>query len=364
MPNIPEEKLIEISNLISQGQNKEAKAMLQKLIDENSEHLKLKLFFADFLLSIGEVFPALNVLRQGMKIDSQNIDLRYLFGIAQIKAGRFNLGEKELEFAQSRQPSFPKIKAQLGWAKIMKGELEQGRKLLRELISDDITNHSFYLDLGVSFVGSLDFEEGFRWLETARHLNPQNQLILESISKAKESQKEFETFSVKDQKKARQARNDPQFLKTEAIKHMLDFGANPNISSEDIGEMRKELELAGFNPNFGTFPRSDSQPASKIERETIEYMRYHQKVPNVERKISKQEFENLKANLFNPKLLPEETKIILIALGHQGTQEAIFLLKTYLEKAPQPLKTFAKLALDECRIFSQENHSKFIPFSI
>lgn len=360
MEKIPEENFIEIEKFANQGKIEEASELFQKLVDENPEHLKLKLAFADFLLRFGNVISALKILRQVMKIDSENLDLRYLFAIAQIKASRFYLAQKELEFLLTKQPSSLKIKKELGWVKIMQGEIDQGRNILREVIATDLTNFDAYMDLGVSFMGTLDFEQAFHWFGIAKNLKPNDPLILENIEYAKETQEEFEKFSEKEKEKMYQARNNPQYLKEEAVQNALRFAMGPNLSQEDMDDLKNNLELAGFNKNFGMF----SQPTTKAEKESVEYLQYHQKVPNVERKIPKQEFKILKENLLNPKLPPEETKIVLIALGHQGTKEAITLLKEYRKKAPEPLKRFTQMALEECKMFSQENHSKVIPFSI
>jgi len=350
MPKIPEEKFIEIEKLANQGKIKPARELFQKLLDEDPESLSLKLAFADFLLHIDDVYSALSILRQGIKLDLQDLDFRYLFAIAQIKAGRFRLAQKELEFLLAKQPLSLKLKKELGWVKIMQGKLEQGRNILREVISADITNPDPYMDLGVSFINTLDFKEAFQWLETAKGLNPKDPLVLNALEHAKKMREEFERFSAKDKEKIQRMRTDPQQLKTESIQNTLKFAAEQaNLSQEDIEDTHKELELAGFNPNFGTF----SQPTSKAEKESVEYLQYHQKVPNVERKISPQEFENLKENLLKPRLPFEEAKKILIILGHQGTPEVIALLRRYCKKPPKPLKKFAQMALEECKIFSQ-----------
>lgn len=361
MEKISEEKFIEIGKLANQGKIKEASELFKKLVEENPEHLRLKVAFADFLISFDDITSALNVLRQAIKIDSENLDARYLFAIAQIKACRFYLAQKELEFLLAKDPLALRLKKELGWVKMMQGDPEQGRNILREVISADLTNADVYMDLGVSFINTLDFDQAIHWLGIAKNLKPNDPLILDGIEHAKKMQKEFEKLSEKDQQKARQVKNNPQQLKEESIQNTLKFATEQaNLSQEDMEDMRKELELAGFNPDFGMF----SQPTTKAEKESVEYLEYHQKVPNVERRITRQEFEILKENLLNPKLPEEESKIILIALGHQGTKEAISLLKEYQAKASKPLKRFAQMALEECEIFSQDNPSKFIPFNI
>ena len=360
---MPEEKFREIENLVNQGKIKPARELFQKLADENTQDLSLKLAFADFLLHIDDVYSALSVLRQGIKIDPQDLDFRYLFAMAQIRACRFHLAQKELEFLLTKYPALLKLKKQLGWVKIMQGESEQGRNILREVISADMTNSDPYMDLGMSFAGSLDFEEGFRWLEIAKSLNPRDPLVLRGLDHAKKMQAEFEKFSEKDKEKARQMKRDPQKLKEESIQNTLRFVANQgNLSQEDREDVKKELELAGFDPSFGAI----SQSTNKAEKEQIEYLQYHQKVPNVERKISQQEFESFRETLLNAnaKLPLDEAKKILIVLGHQGAKEAIALLKLYRKKAPKPLQKFAQMALHECKIFSQDNPNNAISFSV
>ncbi|OIO49085.1 hypothetical protein COZ78_03570 [bacterium (Candidatus Gribaldobacteria) CG_4_8_14_3_um_filter_42_11] len=364
MLEIPEEKFIEIEEFANKGKIKIARELFQKLLDENPEDLSLKLAFVDFLLrATDDVCSALSILRQGMKIDPEDLDFRYLFAIAQIKAGRFYLAQKELEILLTKQPLSLKLKKELGWVKIMQGQLEQGRKILREVISDNLADPSPYMDLGVSFINTFDFKEAFQWLETAKGLNPKDPLVLNALEHAKKTQEEFEKFSAKDKEKIRRMRTDPQQLKEESIQNTLKFAAKAGkLSQEDMEDTRKELELAGFDPNFGMF----ASPTTKAEKEQVEYLQYHQKVQNVERKISQQEFEDFKEKLLNANLkLPlEDAKKILIVLGHQGTKEAIVLLRMYRKKAPKPLKKFVQMALRECEIFSQDNHSNIIPFSI
>jgi geranylgeranyl pyrophosphate synthase len=121
-------------------------------------------------------------------------------------------------------------------------------------------------------------------------------------------------------------------------------------------DVKKELELAGVNPKFVEF----QPPKTKEQKITVEYLKYHQIVENVERKISKEEFEKLKEKLENPKTSEIEIKKALIILAHQGTRETIKLLEEYQKKAQKELKDFAKLALEECKIFFQAPAGKFV----
>jgi len=328
----------------------------EELLAKYPQDLPLKLSFADFLLKIGEPFYTLKVLREGLKIDPENLDLRYLLGVAQQKANRFRLAEKEFEFVKSKKPFELEIKRQLGWTKVMKGEIEEGRKLLREAISAELTNPLPYADLGASYIFTLDFEEGFRWLETAKNLRPNDNFILERIKEAKKMEKDFEKFPEKEKTKMHQMRQDSQELKMMAIETMLNLQLGIEPTKEEMEDVKKELELAGVNPKFVEF----QPPKTKEQKTTVEYLKYHQIVENVERKISKEEFETLKEKLLNQKPEIEEIKKILIVLAHQGKKEAIELLEKYQMKAPKELKDFTNLALEECKIFSKAKPGQFV----
>ena len=349
------DEFLKIEKCLSKGKIEEVLDLFEELLEKYPQDLPLKLTFADFLLKIGEPSYALEILRDGLEIDSENLDLRYLLGVAQQKVSRFHLAEKEFEFVKSKKPFDLEIKRQLGWTKVMMGEIEEGRKLLREAISADLMNPLPYADLGASYIFTLDFEEGFRWLETARNLKPEENLILERIREAKKMEKDFEKFPEKEKEKLRELRRDKKELKMMAIETMLNLQVGMESIKEEMEDVKKELELAGVNPKFLKF----QAPKTKDEKTQIEYLEYHSKVENVERKISKEEFEKLKERLLNEKN-EAEIKRILIVLAHQGTKEAIRLLEEYQNKAPKELKDFAKLALEECKIFFQAPAGKFV----
>ncbi len=350
------EEFLEIEKYIQEGKIKEALKSFRKFLEQYPESLPLKLSYADFLLTLGEPFEALVVLREGLKINSEDLNLRYLLGVAQQKVNRFHLAEKEFEFVRERNPFDPEIQGQLGWTKVMRGGIEGGRKLLREAISADLTNPLPYIDLGASYILTLNFDEGFRWLETAKNLDPKNPFILEKIDWAREMEKDFEKFSEKDKDKMRRMRNDPKELKLAVIEQMLILQSEMIPTKEEMEDVKRELELAGLNPQLVEF----QPPETREQKIQVEYLKYHQKVEDVERKISKDEFEKLKAKLLNPKTSSEETKKILIILAHQGKKEATELLEKYQKEAPVILKDFAKLALEECKILSQAKPGKII----
>jgi tetratricopeptide (TPR) repeat protein len=345
----------EIEKYLSEGKIERAINSFEELLAKYPQDLPLKLSFADFLLKIQEPFYALEILREGLKIDSENLDLRYLLGVAQQKANRFRLAEKEFEFVKSKKPFDPEIIRQLGWTKVMMGEIGEGRKLLREAISADLMNPLPYADLGASYIFTLDFEEGFRWLETAKNLKPEDHFISERIKEAKRMERDFQKFPEKEKEKLKELRRDKKELKLMTIETMLNLQMGMEPTKEEMEDIKKELELAGVNPKFVEF----KAPRAEDERTQIEYLEYHSKVENVERRISKEEFEKLKERLLNEKN-EVEIKKILIILAHQGTKEAIKLLEKYQTECPTELKDFANLALEECKVSSQAPAGKFV----
>ena len=349
------DEFLEIEKCLSEGKIEKVLDLFEELLEKYPQDLSLKLTFADFLLKIGEPSYALEILKEGLEIDSENLDLRYLLGVAQQKVSRFHLAEKEFEFVKSKKPFDLEIKRQLGWTKVMMGEIEEGRKLLREAVSADLMNPLPYADLGASYIFTLDFEEGFRWLETARNLKPEENLILERIREAKKMEKDFQKFPKKEKEKLRELRRDRKELKLMAIETMLNLQVGTESTKEEMEDVKKELELAGVNPKFVEF----QAPKTKDEKTQIEYLEYHSKVENVERKISKEEFEKLKEKLLKSKN-EDEIKKILIVLAHQGKKETIDLLAEYEKKCPIELKDFANLALEECKVFSQAPAGKFV----
>jgi len=352
----PKEELEKVREFLERGKVGKAEKLLQKIIEKYPDYLPAYLEYADFLLNLKLPFEALNVLRIGFRISPQDFQFRYLWAIALQNCWLLNLAEKEFEFLKNQKPNDLEILRQIGWTKILKGEIEEGRKLLREVINKDLTNPWPYMDLGASYVLTLDFKEALKWLETARNLSSDNFIILERIEHTKKLEKEFEKFSEKEKRKMREIRKDPQELKLRAIQNIVLLSSQTKLTKEDAEDIKRELELAGLNSQMVEF-----RPLkTKKEKLMKEYMEYHFKVENVERKISKEEFEKLKEKLLSQKIGKEEIKKILLILAHQGKKEAIELLKEYSKIVDKDLLDWVKLALEECKIFSKAKPGKIV----
>lgn len=315
---------------------------------EYSEHkFKSMMKKADALLSRGKFYKALCLLRKCFKIDNENLNLHYLFGVAQQKLWKLNLAEREFEFLRKKKPEDAEILRQLGWNKALRGELEEGRKLMREAINLDTLNPLSYVDLGTSFIMSFDFEEGLKWLEIAENLSfnsPHKNFIRERSEGSKKFKKEIDKLSEKEKGEMKKMRNSADELKIEAVNSMFRATMGNDLMEEDYKEIKEELEIYGLNPEFGEM----RAPKTKEEKSIYEYMKLHSVVPDVERKISKQELEEIKEKLFSQNADSDELKKILLILAHQGTKEAIEIIENYSKKAKKELRDFAKLSLEEC----------------
>lgn len=345
----PEEELERAIDFLEKGKTEKAIKLFQRIIEKYPDYLPAYLRYADFLLHLELPFEALDILRNGFRIAPQDLEFRYLWAVTLQKCWMLNLAEREFEFLRNREPNNLEILRQFGWTKVLKGEIEKGRKILREVINRDLTNPWPYMDLGASYALGLDFEEAFNWLETAKSLSSNDPIVLERIEQTKKMEEKFKKFSEEKKRKMKEIRRDPQEIKLEAIENMLLLSAETELTKEDSEDIKRELEFAGLNPQmFELRP-----PKIREEKIAREYIEYHLKVENVERKISEKEFGKLKEKLLSQKTEKEEIKKILLILAHQGTKEAIGLLEEYSKMADEKLSDWIKLALHECQMFSK-----------
>lgn len=350
----PKQYLAEILQSLGKKEPQEIERLFDGMLKKFPSFLEGKLTFGDFLLKIQKPVKAVNVLKEAVRIAPENLDTRYLFGIAQQKSGRLHLAFREFEFVAKRRAN-SEIKRQMGWTKVMMGEIKEGRRYLREAINMDLMSNWAYADLGMSYAHSLDFDQALKWMETAKFLKSDD-YVLWNIEQTKRFQKKFERFSEKEKKEMKKMRENPKEQKLITIENMFKILQAEEATPEDIKEVKRELELAGFNPKMETF----KLPETEEEKEIVEYMDYHHKFEDIERKISKEELKELEKRLFNKKTPLEELKKALLVLAHQGTGEALKLLRNYEKKSHSKLKGWVKLAKEEYQLFSDQKPGKAV----
>ena len=103
-----------------------------------NKNIRNKIEKADSLIHEGKSSLAVSILKEAIEVLPDEPYLHYLLGVARMKCGRFFLAKRALEKANNLLPQNSKNLRSLGWAKVMLGELEEGRKDLREAINLDL----------------------------------------------------------------------------------------------------------------------------------------------------------------------------------------------------------------------------------
>jgi len=201
---------------------------------------------ADDLIRQGKSSLAVSILKGLIKTSSDFAYLHYLLGIARMKCGRFFLAKKALEKADELLPGHADNLRSLGLVKVMTGDLEGGRKDLREAISLDLTNPLSYLDLAMSYFQYYEFEEGFELLERAKALEPQNPYILDNYKIAKDMEKELSKYSKADLDKMKREKLDPKARKSFHLFVLEKFFEDKPLTKDEMEEIKEELEMSGL----------------------------------------------------------------------------------------------------------------------
>lgn len=306
----------------------------------------------DFLIKEGKPSEAVFMIKEMIKIFPQESYLYYILGVARMRCGRCVLAKKALEKAKQIYPMDSANLRSLGWVKIMLGELEQGRKDLRESISLDLTDPLAYLDLAMSYFQHFEFEQGFEWLDRAKALDPQDPFILKNYEIVEKMKKDNSKYSEKEIEKMKQAKLDPKIQKQYrlfVIDRFIKEREGKGFMKDEIEEITEELKLNGLSPQI-TVAKDDGGPQ---DMEVVEYIKWHDKVKDVERKISDKEEKEITGKLFSNETSLSELKTCILRLAHQGTESSLKLLQEFQKSFPTKLKIWLDMAIDECESFKK-----------
>jgi len=209
--------------------------------------LKENLFEADNLLNKNKPLEAVLLLKKTL-VEFPNFPyMYYLLGIARMKCGLICLAKRAFEIADKLDPNNPENLKNLGWAKIMLGEVESGRDDLRSAINLNLIDSTVYLDLAMSYFNCLEFDKAFAWLDRAKALDPKDKLIIDNYNFVQEMKKEFLELSETQRKKIKIGKLDPEIRKDAHISALREVFNNRDISKEEAEELEKELELSGLS---------------------------------------------------------------------------------------------------------------------
>jgi len=359
---------IEIMKKYSEDQERGLEMALSYLTNHPDDKLIYGMV-GDMYMNLGEFKKAIDYLETGAKLNPNDAIIYFLLGVALAKTGRFNKGLDMLKRAQELQPEESEVKRNLGWVTAMRGrflddekEITKGREILVQIVRKDPKNVLAMTDLGQSFLMAHDFESAAIWMERAINLEPDNGFVkmihkdvIEMRAKYKDD-KGFQKF-IEQQKVVKAYSGPPaktpeemddHVAKQFEIEEIINQLNSGNLSKEEVAKVMAKLNESGMVGQVTAITDPNS-PDAKV---ASEYIRYHQKVNNIEEKKSKEEVEKIGNKLFTKDIDKEDQKRITIILAHQGTELALEVLKEFAKKVKgNEMKVWLKMAIDECQAF-------------
>jgi len=138
------------------------------------------------------------------------------------------------------------------------------------------------------------------------------------------------------------------------------FQNKKHWSSEDIADLIQIARANGRAP-FITMVDDINSPEAQAARD---YINSHYLLPPNYQDITEEEIANNGEKLFSSDTTLEQKKKILMLLAHLGVYESYKILKKYNQNPDNELIFWARMALDECRTFVQQNLSNDVLTSL
>ena len=333
---------------IQKGEAERAEILLRKLMCDFPNFVPILIVYGEFLLMTGRPATALGPLRKATRLDiTMTWVPHFLLGSAYSRCARFHFALQELEMADGLMPDNSDIIRQIGWVKIATDKIEDGRKFLQKSIKINRTNAMAYCDMGASYLKVGEYEQALKWLEIARSFDPENEITLSSIKHAKLDLKNFNAMSDKEKKIGKKVISDPRNQQQLRIDMLIRGLDNSDGSPEDLYEVKEEFKQQGLMGQISMIDDIKS-PGAKA---TIEYIDFHKKIKNVEKKISANKCKELITEFLNKETSLNRQKYIIMRLAHQGTKVALNGLKKINKRVSGDLKFWTKMAINECNVF-------------
>ena len=179
----------------------------------------------------------------------------YLLGVARMKACKFHLAHEALTQALRLDPDNLQNIRTLGHIKVMLGEVEEGRRLIREAISRDTMFADAYTDLAHSYAEQYEFDKALEFFETARALSQDAEFVKKNINNIRDAKQNFDSMSEEDKRRALAEANNPQAKKHKCVymlQHVLK--QRPLVTEDELNEVYEELERVGVDVSVGAVP--------------------------------------------------------------------------------------------------------------
>jgi len=199
------------------------------------------------LLNKGKSIEAVLILKETVKEFPNFPYAYYLLGIARMKSGLFCLAKRAFEAANKLESNNSENLRNLGWAKIMLGEIEDGRNDLRNAINSNLVDCRAYLDLAMSYFNYLDFDEGFAWMKRAKALDPKNKFIKINYKFAEDAKKDYLKLSEAQRKKIKKEKLLSEMQSGTHLSILRNTFSDRGFNEKEMEELKKELDLSGLS---------------------------------------------------------------------------------------------------------------------
>lgn len=329
---------------------------------------------ADAFVHCGRFKKALPFLKLSAAVNSGDPHTLLIYGVMLAKTGRFNKGLAYVQKAAELQPQDNEILRNVGWITAMLGrfkddreKVEEGREILKQVAAAEPDNTAAMVDLAQSYLMERDFASSLKWITKAKKADSDDELVDMIYNDVAEGRKmyeengEFKKFV--DKEKFIKAYSGPpvknddemddniarQFEFEELIGQLNGGGLNP----KEMERVFRKLEKTGMVGQITAIKSPDSPDAQVA----TEYIQYHQKIENVEKKIGSDETEKCITTLSEAADVDEQKRLILI-LAHQGTEEALAGLEKAAAGSEGEMAVWYKMAINECRAFLEVGEEK------
>lgn len=345
-----EELLGKAADLFSENKLEAAEIALRQITGKFPNFFPGWASLGDFYLNVGRPDRALAPLRQATRLAFYEGIGHYLLGVAYIKVARFHLAERELEMAGNLLTEKADVRAHLGRAKMMLGNIEEGRKLIAEALRDEPDNPFIKADMAQSYAAEKNYEEALRWAEDIQSDNP---FFAENAAELRKLKEGFDRLTSEEQKASKEEAFNKEAGNKMRIEMMLSLADGGNgLTPEDIAEINEEMRLHGLTGQI-TAIRDPNDPKSKA---AIEFVKMHEELGlgmgKKPQKIAPEKIRELEGIVKGGKAVKEKKKAIVL-LAFSGLAEALGALGRLLKNPPtEDLKLWIELANDECRLIN------------
>lgn len=197
MDNNANQALEKAIELAEKGDYREAIELLFELVDRNPDFVMGYELIGDYNLRNSHPELAIRPLEIALEINQDSFVSHFLLGCAYGRTLRFEDALEELEIAREMNPRENEVLRNIGWITCMQGNLEEGRKYLREAMDVEPQNGLIYNDLAASYMFSSerDLTKAEFWLKKALEVEPEDPFIQQTHQAFQEMLEEFEAVN-------------------------------------------------------------------------------------------------------------------------------------------------------------------------